>query len=76
MWWQLLWRCMMCGCIGHPQIMGTMMASFAEGLELAKQVGLDQQDLLDASGLGAIAAPMFALKVGHSHRRVHCPRHS
>lgn len=43
-------------------IMGSMMASFAEGLALAKQVGLDQQDLLDASGLGAIAAPMFALK--------------
>jgi 3-hydroxyisobutyrate dehydrogenase-like beta-hydroxyacid dehydrogenase len=43
--------------------MGTMMASFAEGLALAKQAGLSQEDLLEASGLGAIAAPMFAMKV-------------
>lgn len=27
------------------------------------QVGLSQEDLLEASGLGAIAAPMFAMKV-------------
>jgi glyoxylate/succinic semialdehyde reductase len=45
------------------QIMGTMMASFAEGLALAKRAGLSQEDLLEASGLGAIAAPMFAMKV-------------
>ena len=43
--------------------MGTMMASFAEGLALAKRAGLSQEDLLEASGLGAIAAPMFAMKV-------------
>jgi 3-hydroxyisobutyrate dehydrogenase-like beta-hydroxyacid dehydrogenase len=47
----------------YPQIMGTMMASFAEGLALAKQAGLSQEDLLEASGMGAIAAPMFAMKV-------------
>ena len=40
------------------------MASFAEGLALAKGTGLSQADLLEATGLGAIAAPMFAIKVG------------
>ena len=80
------------------QIMGSMMASFAEGLALAEGAGLSQQDLIDVTvrldahalqpgpaasclqhecntavmaksirhcipqGLGAIAAPMYALK--------------
>lgn len=39
------------------------MASFAEGLALAESGGLQQSDLIEAMGLGAIAAPMFALKV-------------
>jgi glyoxylate/succinic semialdehyde reductase len=39
-----------------------MMAAFAEGLALAKELGLAQQDLLDVVALGAINAPMFALK--------------
>eukprot|EP00197_Chlamydomonas_leiostraca_P011313 CAMPEP_0202865804 /NCGR_PEP_ID=MMETSP1391-20130828/6361_1 /ASSEMBLY_ACC=CAM_ASM_000867 /TAXON_ID=1034604 /ORGANISM="Chlamydomonas leiostraca, Strain SAG 11-49" /LENGTH=322 /DNA_ID=CAMNT_0049545681 /DNA_START=91 /DNA_END=1059 /DNA_ORIENTATION=- len=43
-------------------IMGSMMVAFAEGLALAEQSGLKQQDLLDVLGLGAIAAPMFAMK--------------
>ncbi|KAL4437458.1 hypothetical protein ABPG75_004597 [Micractinium tetrahymenae] len=43
-------------------IMGSMMASYAEGLSLAKQCGLRQADLIEVIKLGAIAAPMFALK--------------
>ncbi|GLC41071.1 hypothetical protein PLESTB_000946700 [Pleodorina starrii] len=43
-------------------IMGAMMTSFAEGLALADKVGLRQQDVIEVVGLGAIAAPMFALK--------------
>lgn len=43
-------------------VMGSMMASFAEGLALAESSGLQQEVLLEAIGLGAIAAPMFALK--------------
>ena len=43
--------------------MGSMMASFAEGLALAEGSGLQLEDFIEAVGLGAIAAPMFALKV-------------
>ena len=39
------------------------MQSFAEGLNLAEEVGMDPKALLDIISLGAIAAPMFALKV-------------
>lgn len=34
------------------------------GLCLAKQSGLQQSDVVDVVKLGAIACPMFALKVG------------
>lgn len=44
-------------------MMGSFMASCAEGLSLADAVGLKQQDVIDVVGLGAIATPMFALKV-------------
>ena len=43
-------------------LMGTMMASLAEQLSLAAAAGLDAADLLDVVSLGAVAAPMFALK--------------
>eukprot|EP00878_Enallax_costatus_P007206 GHUV01007550.1.p1 GENE.GHUV01007550.1~~GHUV01007550.1.p1 ORF type:complete len:380 (+),score=82.87 GHUV01007550.1:261-1400(+) len=43
-------------------IMGTMMAAFAEGMSLAQEMGLEQQDLIDVVALGAISSPMFALK--------------
>ena len=43
-------------------IMGSMMAAFAEGLSLAREAGLREQDVVDVVALGAIAAPMFALK--------------
>jgi len=52
--------------------MGSMMASFAEGLVLAKDTGLSQQDLLEATGLGAIAAPMFAMKVPRQMHQRRC----
>ncbi|GBF93518.1 glyoxylate succinic semialdehyde reductase chloroplastic [Raphidocelis subcapitata] len=43
-------------------VMGSMMAAFAEGLALSDQLGLSQQDMLEVMSLGAINAPMFALK--------------
>lgn len=44
-------------------MMGSYMAASAEGLSLAKAVGLAQQDLIEVVGLAAIATPMFKLKV-------------
>ena len=43
-------------------VMGSMMASFAEGLALTEKAALDQETLLKIVSLGAINAPMFALK--------------
>ena len=43
-------------------LMGTMMASLAEQLALASASELKPSDLLDVVSLGAVAAPMFALK--------------
>lgn len=43
-------------------VMGSMMAAFAEGLSLAEKSGLKKSDMLEVVKLGAIAAPMFALK--------------
>ena len=45
------------------QIMGTMMASLAEGVTLAQACELPAKDVIEALGLGALAAPMFAVKV-------------
>ena len=39
------------------------MASLAEGLALAAQAGLSQAELLEIISLGAMANPMFKLKV-------------
>lgn len=39
------------------------LAAAAAGLSLAKECGLKQSDLIEVVKLGAIAAPMFALKV-------------
>ncbi|KAG2500279.1 hypothetical protein HYH03_001857 [Edaphochlamys debaryana] len=54
-------------------VMGSMMTSFAEGLALADKVGLRQSDLIDVIGLGAIAAPMFALKGPAMAKRAYAP---
>lgn len=43
-------------------LMGTMMAALAEQLSLATASGLKGSDLLEVVSLGAVAAPMFALK--------------
>ncbi|KAH9554676.1 hypothetical protein CY35_08G075900 [Sphagnum magellanicum] len=43
-------------------IMGSMMASFSEGLVLGKKVGLDPATIVEVVGQGATAAPMFAMK--------------
>lgn len=47
-------------------MLGSLMASFAEGLALAEAAGLSQQDFLEVVKMGAIAAPMFSLKVRKS----------
>eukprot|EP00850_Spirogloea_muscicola_P006019 SM000028S10113 [mRNA] locus=s28:409918:412579:- [translate_table: standard] len=43
-------------------VMGSMMASFSEGLALGEKAGLDPTQILEVVSQGAIAAPMFALK--------------
>ncbi|XP_024528991.1 glyoxylate/succinic semialdehyde reductase 1 [Selaginella moellendorffii] len=43
-------------------IMGSMMASFAEGLILGDKAGLDPQTILEVLSQGAINNPMFSLK--------------
>lgn len=43
-------------------IMGAFMVSSAEGLELAKGVGLKEEDLIEVVNMAAIATPMFKLK--------------
>ena len=44
------------------QVMGVMMAAWAEGLTLAEKSGLETSDLIKVASEGAIACPMFALK--------------
>ncbi|KAF3324552.1 glyoxylate/succinic semialdehyde reductase 2 [Carex littledalei] len=43
-------------------IMGSMMASFSEGLLLAEKVGLDPNVLVEVVSQGAISSPMYSLK--------------
>ncbi|MBA0599230.1 glyoxylate/succinic semialdehyde reductase 2, chloroplastic [Gossypium raimondii] len=43
-------------------IMGSMMASFSEGILLSKKVGLDPSVLVEVVSQGAISAPMYSLK--------------
>ncbi|KAK2983796.1 hypothetical protein RJ640_008470 [Escallonia rubra] len=43
-------------------IMGSMMASFSEGLVLGEKVGLDPGVLVEVVSQGAISAPMFSMK--------------
>ncbi|XP_057978481.1 glyoxylate/succinic semialdehyde reductase 2, chloroplastic isoform X2 [Malania oleifera] len=43
-------------------IMGSMMASFSEGLLLGERVGLDPSVLVEVVSQGAISAPMFSTK--------------
>ncbi|KAL6005954.1 Glyoxylate/succinic semialdehyde reductase 2, chloroplastic [Asimina triloba] len=43
-------------------IMGSMMASFSEGLLLSEKVGLDPNVLVEVVSQGAISAPMFSTK--------------
>ena len=43
-------------------IMGTMMASFSEGLSLTEATGLPVDKVLEVIDLGAIACPMYKLK--------------
>lgn len=44
-------------------MMGTMMATLAEGIHLAEKSDLSAEVLLEVVSLGAMANPMFALKV-------------
>ncbi|WVY99906.1 hypothetical protein V8G54_025976 [Vigna mungo] len=43
-------------------IMGSMMASFSEGLLLGEKVGLDPDVLVQVVSQGAISAPMYSIK--------------
>ncbi|CAM6095592.1 unnamed protein product [Calypogeia fissa] len=43
-------------------VMGSMMASFSEGLVLGSKVGLNPETIVKVVGQGVINAPMFALK--------------
>ncbi|KAJ7951612.1 Glyoxylate/succinic semialdehyde reductase 2 [Quillaja saponaria] len=43
-------------------IMGSMMASFSEGLLLSEKVGLDPNILVEVVSQGAISAPMYSTK--------------
>ncbi|XP_007024478.2 PREDICTED: glyoxylate/succinic semialdehyde reductase 2, chloroplastic isoform X2 [Theobroma cacao] len=53
-------------------IMGSMMASFSEGLLLSKKVGLDPNVLVEVVAQGAISAPMYSVK-GPSMVKSHYP---
>ncbi|KAK4780330.1 hypothetical protein SAY87_016436 [Trapa incisa] len=53
-------------------IMGSMMASFSEGLLLSKKVGLDPNVLVEVVSQGAISTPMYKLK-GPSMVQSHYP---
>lgn len=44
-------------------MMGTIMASLAEGIHLAEKSDLSAEVLLEVLALGAMANPMFKLKV-------------
>ncbi|PQQ09869.1 glyoxylate/succinic semialdehyde reductase 2 chloroplastic [Prunus yedoensis var. nudiflora] len=43
-------------------IMGSMMASFSEGLLLTEKIGLDPKVLVEVVSQGAISAPMYSVK--------------
>ncbi|XP_058073977.1 glyoxylate/succinic semialdehyde reductase 2, chloroplastic [Magnolia sinica] len=43
-------------------IMGSMMASFSEGILLSEKVGLDPNVLIEVVSQGAISSPMFSTK--------------
>ncbi|WCJ39502.1 glyoxylate reductase 2 [Euphorbia peplus] len=43
-------------------VMGSMMASFSEGLLLSEKVGLDPNVLVEVVSQGAISAPMYSMK--------------
>ncbi|XP_038705972.1 glyoxylate/succinic semialdehyde reductase 2, chloroplastic isoform X2 [Tripterygium wilfordii] len=53
-------------------IMGSMMASFSEGLLLSEKVGLDPNVLVEVVSQGAISAPMYSVK-GPSMVQSHYP---
>ena len=57
-------------------IMGTMMASLGEGMAIADRAGLDLPNLIEILGLGAMANPMFALKVPTSRTPAPSPDRS
>lgn len=43
--------------------MGSMLASYAEAMSLAEAAGLNGKDFVEVINTGAMAAPIFALKV-------------
>lgn len=53
-------------------IMGSFMVASAEGLALAKGVGLSEEDLIEVVNMAAIATPMFKLKVRSPEQQLAC----
>ncbi|KAI5071167.1 hypothetical protein GOP47_0013418 [Adiantum capillus-veneris] len=43
-------------------VMGSMMASFSEGLVLGDKIGLDPSTIIEVISQGAISSPMFTMK--------------
>lgn len=54
-------------------LMGTMLASFAEGLALSESMGLNPNTMIEVIGQGAIQSPMFNLKGPKMVVRDHTP---
>ena len=63
----------------HNMVLGTVMASLAEGMALAEKVGLDQEDLHEVLTLGALNCPTINHKgqgqlahQGYIHSSLYC----
>lgn len=49
--------------IAVNMLMGSMLASYAEALSLAEAAGLKAEDFVEVVNTGALAAPIYAMKV-------------
>lgn len=57
----------------HNMILGTVMASLAEGMALAEKVGLDQEDLSEVLSLGSLNCPTINHKSQGRHKHIQLP---
>lgn len=56
----------------HNMLLGTMMASLAEGMALAEKVGLDQEDFAEVLSLGSLSCPTINHKAQGKVEREQC----